>query len=162
MIKTNWTKKDIIRFLINHYKGNKQLTRFQIDKLLKYKDEYDFLQPDKVKYVYSGIKNISDRKLKEILNSRYSNRMIWSSDYRTSHGFYKSRTDLLKNKNHILIIGYFSDNFVLNPLKISKLSEIKGKNFTNTMKLSELIKGENEILTSKPVKIHTILHEKNS
>lgn len=108
------------------------------------------------------MKNISDNKLKAILKSKYSDRMIWSSDYRTSHGFYKSKTNLSKNKNHVLIIGYFSDDFVLNPLKISKLPEIKGKNFTNTMKLSEIIKSENEIVTSKPVKIHSVLFEKNN
>ena len=162
MIKINQlTKSQIINLLIDHYKSkDKLLTRSQICKISKFRNDYDFLQPEYSKYVYSGIINVSDKKLNLLKKEKYSNRMIWSSNFNVASGFYKSKNYNVSNTNRVLIIGYFSDDFILNPIKISKLKEIKNLKFSKTFKLSELIKAEDEILTCKPVKIHSILHEK--
>lgn len=155
------TREQIIKLLISHYRDrNKLLTRSQINELSKYKNDYEFLQPDYSKYVYSGIINISDKKLKDLKSQKYSNRMIWSSDVKTGLGFYSFKQHAIEGYNKVLIIGYFSDDFILNPLKISKLKEIRKERFSKTMALSFLVKAEEEILTGKPVKIHSILHDK--
>jgi hypothetical protein len=86
--------------------------------------------------------------------------MIWSSDVKTGLGFYSFKKHAIEGENKVLIIGYFSDDFILNPLKISKLKEIRKERFSKTMALSFLVKAEEEILTGKPVKIHSILHDK--
>lgn len=154
------TREQIIKLLISHYRDrNKLLTRSQINELSKYKNDYEFLQPDYSKYVYSGIINISDKKLKDLKSQKYSNRMIWSSDVKTGLGFYSFKQHAIEGYNKVLIIGYFSDDFILNPLKISKLKEIRKERFSKTMTLSFLVKAEEEIITGKPVRIHSILHD---
>ena len=71
--KKSLTKSQIIKLLIGHYKSkNKLLTRSQINKLSKYKNDYEFLQPDHVKYVYSGLINVSDKKLELLRKEKYS------------------------------------------------------------------------------------------